>query len=196
MRARLLQALTAVAVVGGAALVGAGPVRADVVQPPGACVGTASFASGTEADGPFSVDSRTLSPDDVTVVPLSDTVTWTGEVSGVAPGTSREVDGFIRLDLPWPLPDVTIDSWNSTTMNVANQGVEDYDLPSALPRGTELRVYGEHRENGVLVCRGSATAALEGGAFSSPVTVAATVLAVPALAALVWAGFPKAGRRV
>jgi hypothetical protein len=196
MRARLLRALTAVAVVGGAALVAAGPSRADIVEPPGACVGTASFATGTAADGPFSVDSQVLSPDDVTVVPLSDTVTWTGEVAGVAPGTSREVEGFVRLDLPWPLPDATIDSWNSTTTRTANQGVEEYDLPSALPRGAGFRVYGEHREDGELVCSGSATVALEGGAFSSPVTVAATVLAIPALAALVWAGFPKVGRRV
>jgi hypothetical protein len=190
------RALAAVAVVAGTGFLVALPAAADLVDPPGACVGTATFASGTEDGGAFTVDSRTIGPDDVTVVPISDTVTWTGAVTGVAPGTVREVEGFVKLDLPWPLPDATVDSWDSTTALVENEGVEDYDLPSALPRGLTFRVYGEHRENGTVVCTGSAQARLEGGFMDSPVTLVATILAVPALAALVVAGRPKVGRRV
>lgn len=196
MRARMPRALATVAVVAGIGFLAALPAAADVVDPPGACVGTAAFATGTEDGGAFTVDSRTLSPDDVTVVPLSDTVTWTGTVTGVAPGTVRQVEGFVKLDLPWPLPDATVDTWGGTTALVENAGVEEYDLPSALPRGLEFRVFGEHRENGVLVCSGSATAAIEGGLADSPVTLAAAILAVPALAGLVVAGIPKVGRRV
>lgn len=196
MRARMLRALTTVAVVVGVGCLLAPSSAADVVEPPGACTGTASFASGTEDGGPFAVDSGTLAPDDVTVVPISDTVTWTAAVSGVPDGTVRPVEGFVKVDLPWPLPDATVDSWKSTTALVANEGVEDYDLPGALPRGLEFRVYGEHREDGRLVCSGSAKAQLEGGVMDSPVTLVATILAVPALAALVVAGIPKVGRRV
>jgi hypothetical protein len=196
MRALLLRALATVAVVVGFGTLYAMPAAADIVEPPGACVGTATFATGTDDGGPFAVDSRTLTTDDVTVVPISDTVTWTGAVTGVAAGTVRPVAGFVKLDLPWPLPDATVDSWDSTTALVENEGVEDYDLPSALPRGLTFRVYGEHRENGTVVCTGSAQARLEGGFMDSPVTLVATILAVPALAALVVAGIPKVGRKV
>jgi hypothetical protein len=196
MRALLLRALAAVAVVVGVGTVAGLPAAGDVVEPPGACVGTARFAAGTEDGGPFTVTSQTLTSDDVTVVPISDTVSWTGAVTGVPAGTVRPVRGFVRIDLPWPLPDATVDSWDSTTAMVANEGTEAYDLPAALPRGLTFRVYGEHWERGALVCSGSAQAQLEGGVMDSPVTLVATILAVPALAALVVAGIPKVGRRV
>lgn len=174
----------------GALAVG-GVAAADITEPPGRCVGTASFQRGA-GDGPFTVDSRTLSPDDVTTVPLKDTVSWTGELVGVSPG-QREISGYVKVDLPPPLPDLTIDSWDGPSSLTANQGTKNYSLPSVTPRGVEFRVYGSHSEAGTVFCTGSAKVKVEGSALASPITIASLVLLAASAVPLVLAGKGKPG---
>jgi hypothetical protein len=162
-----------------------GPVsaaNADVTTPPGRCVGQASFANGVK--GPFTVSSADLQPSDVTTIPMKDTVTWNGSLTGVAE-QQREISGFIRIDMPWPIPDITVDSWSGPSSRVQNNGVKDYSLPSVTPRGVEFRVFGEHRENGTVFCTGSAKVKVDGSALG-PFSIASLVLfgAGAALAAL------------
>ena len=182
----------AVAALGLVAL--GGPAAGDVVEPPGSCVGTASFAEGGD-DGPFSVDSTALSRDDVTTVAISDTVTWSAELVGVTPGASRPISGFVKVDLPAPIPDYTVASWDGPSSLTANQGVEEYSLPDLVPRGVVIEVYGEHRESGEVFCTGSAKVKIAGSAVSSPVSIGSiALLAVSALALVLGArGRPVTG---
>ena len=164
----------------------AAPAAADVTTPPGRCVGSASFAKG--GDGPFSVSSKDLSPSDVTTVPLSDTVSWEGSLIGVPAGTSREISGYVKVDMPWPIPDVTIDDWGGSSSRVANKDVKEYSLPSVTPRGVELRVYGQHSEAGQVFCSGSTKIKINGGAFSSPFALISLALLVASAALLAFTG--------
>ena len=156
------------------AIGGAVVAAADITEPPGRCTGSATFAEGVGA--PFSVSSTDLAPGDVLTVPLEDTVTWQGSVSGIPEGTEREISGFIKVDMPWLLPDVEIDSWDGLSRKASNSDVQDYSLPSFTPRGVELRVYGEHNESGALFCSGELNVKVEGGAFSSPFTYGSIAL--------------------
>ena len=164
----------------------AGPAAADVTEPPGKCIGLASFAAGV--DGPFSVSSKVLTSSDVTTVPLSDTVSWEGSLVGVPAGTAREISGFVKVDMPWPIPDITIDDWGGTSTRVANQDVKDFSLPSFTPRGVELRVYGEHREAGAVFCSGSTKIKVDGGVFSSPFAPISIALMLASIALLAFTG--------
>lgn len=157
-------------------------VGADVTDPPGRCVGQASFAKGV--DGPFTMSSSALSSSDVTSIPLSDTVTWSGSLVGVT-AQSREISGYVKIDMPWPIPDITLDSWDGTSSRTQNSDVEEYTLPSITPRDVVLRVYGEHREAGTVFCSGAAKVKIDGSRFG-PFTIASIVLfaGAAALAAL------------
>jgi hypothetical protein len=166
------------------------PAVADITEPPGVCVGTASFQTGTEADGPFTVSSKELTSSDVVTVPLSDTVAWTGELVGVTPA-SRPVKGFVAVDLPWPFGTYTVDSWGSTSDKVASSGIHEYDLPSAIPRGVTFTVRGEHWENGALFCKGTAKVQVEGGAFDTPATFVSVGLLALSGVGLFFAGRPS-----
>ncbi len=177
------------AALGAASL--AGVAAADITEPPGRCVGTASFQRGA-GDGPFTVDSQRLSPDDVVTVPLKDTVTWSGELVGVSPAT-RQISGYVKVDLPPPLPDLTIDSWDGPSALTANQGTRNYSLPSVTPRGVEFRVYGSHSEAGAVFCTGSAKVKVEGSAIANPITIASLVLLAASAVPLVLAGKGKPG---
>lgn len=160
----------------------AAPAAADVTEPAGRCVGTASFAKGV--DKPFTISSSELQPSDVTSIPLSDTVTWSGELKGVA-AQSREISGFVKVDMPWPIPDISLDDWGGSSAKIKNNDVKEYSLPSITPRGVELRVYGEHREAGAVFCSGAAKVKVDGSRFG-PLAIASVVLfaAAAALAAL------------
>lgn len=158
------------------------PAAADVTEPAGRCVGTASFAKGVDA--PFTVSSATLQSGDVTSIPLSDTVTWSGKLVGVS-AQSRDISGFVKIDMPWPIPDITLDSWDGPSARVENSDTKEYSLPSITPRDVELRVYGEHREAGAVFCSGAAKVKIDGSRFG-PFTIVSLVLfaAAAALAAL------------
>jgi hypothetical protein len=151
---------------------------ADITEPPGRCVGTAAFANGV--DQPFTVSSSELQPSDVTTIPLSDTVTWSGTLQGVT-ATPREISGFVKVDMPWPIPDLTLDSWDGPSSRVENRDVKDYSLPSITPRGVELRVYGEHREAGAVFCSGEAKVKVDGSRVG-PLAIASIVLFAAAAA--------------
>jgi hypothetical protein len=162
--------------------VAASPASADITEPAGRCAGQASFANGV--DGPFTVSSTDLQSGDVTTIPLEDTVTWTGKLSGAVSG-SREISGFLKIDMPWPIPDITLNDWGGTSSRTENADTTDYSLPSITPRGVELRVYGEHREAGSVFCSGSTKVKLEGSSFGPFAIASVVLLAASALVAAV-----------
>ena len=171
---RFATPLLAGTVVAAALVVVATPASADITEPAGRCTGQAAFAAGV--DGPFTVSSADLQPGDVTTIPLEDTVTWSGRLVGASSG-SREISGFVKIDMPWPIPDITLDDWGGTSSRTENSDTTDYSLPAITPRGVELRVYGEHREAGAVFCSGSTKVKLEGSSFG-PFAIASVVLLV------------------
>lgn len=175
--------------IGALALVG-GPAGADVVTPPGACTASATWTTGLEEGGPFTVDTANLQPTDVITVPRRDTVTYTATANGVAPG-ERQVSGRVSVRLPWPLPEITIDSWDGTATEATASGQKTYDLPSFTPRNVELEIRGVHRENGVEFCSGTVKAKLEGRPLDSPITYGAIAGTALTGIGLLAAGRPK-----
>jgi hypothetical protein len=150
------------------ALVPAAPAAADLVDPPGACVGTAVWQEG----GP-SIVSTERSPDDVVEIPRKATVNWTGRVVGPQAGTERTIDGEVFIDLPPLLGGITLDRWSGRASNVDKSGTYSYDLPSIIPAGVVFTVVGEHAENGKVHCDGEADVMIKGGVFDSPLVWAA-----------------------
>ncbi len=127
------------------------------------CEGTASFDEGTDADGSFTIVASELD-DETIVVPRADTVEWSGSVLA-APG---DYEGFVAIDLPAPFGTVSVKTWSGDTDTTSKGGVDDYDLPWAVPAGVEFTVRAEHTDdNGT--CRASATMKIEGGPFDTPI---------------------------
>lgn len=156
------------ALVGLVALVGpSGDATAEVR---GSCEGTAAFATGTDANGPFTVDARAVGAETV-IVPRQDTVEWTGSVVA-SPG---DYSGSIGVDLPWPLGAIDLASWEGTTERTGTSGFKDYDLPAVVPSGVDLRVVATHTDQ-VTECSGFVNARIEGSPFDSPVAPLALVL--------------------
>lgn len=149
-----------------------GPAAADVVAPPGNCVGTGKFETGVRnGDGarvPFSVDSRTLPAGATVEIPLKDAVDWGGwlpRLAGVDPTASspppsariagRGIRGYFQVQLPPPIGWRTVDDWgvkvaqtntSRPSDRVASKGQHRYDLPSVLA-GLQVKVRGYHYEN-------------------------------------------------
>jgi hypothetical protein len=176
------QALFVLMVTATTVVATAAAVNAEVTEPAGRCVGAAAFAKGVDA--PFTVSSADLDPSDVTTIPRGDTVTWSGRLVGVTT-QSREISGFVKVDMPWPIPDIVLDDWGGTSSKIENSEVDEYSLPSITPRCVELRVYGEHREGGDVFCSGATKVKIDGSRFGA-FTIASIVLfaAAAALAAL------------
>jgi hypothetical protein len=172
------------ALLGGMVLVLPGPAAAELT---GDCTASGSFVEGTEADGPFTVDATEIGTT-VVVVPRSDTVDWQAAVIG--PSGEREISGFVAVDLPWPFGGWTIDSWDGTATATENSGSEEYDLGSLVPAGVEIRVYGEHNDEGAS-CTGEVFVEIEGGPFDSPLTYAMLVLTALAVVGLLFAMRPR-----
>ncbi len=186
VRRRIAPAFAAAALIGTAVIVPATPAHAVVNGP---CTGTASFVKGLKKSGPFTVDANTAG---TITVPLKDTVNWTGSIA-LSPH-QRPTDGYVRVDLPWPFGGVDIETWGKRkdgrpSFNVANKGTEDYDLPSVVPRGVDLKVVGEHIDD-TATCSWEITIQVEGNPTDS-------VLVYPMLAATVvaFAGAAIAGKR-
>jgi len=152
------------------ALVPAAPAQADLILPPGACVGTAAWQGG----GP-NIVSTERNPDDVIEIPRKATVNWSGRVVGPQAGTERPIDGEVFIDLPPLLGGITLGQWNGRGSNVEKSGVYDYDLPSIIPAGVVFTVVGEHAENGKVHCDGEADLMIKGGPFDSPLIWVALV---------------------
>lgn len=152
------------------ALMPATPAQADLIFPPGACVGTAAWQDG----GPNIVSTQ-RNPDDVIEIPRKATVNWSGRVVGPKAGTERSIDGEVFIDLPPLLGGITLGRWDGQASNVDKSGAYDYDLPSIIPAGVVFTVVGEHAENGKLHCDGEADVMIKGGPFDSPVVWVALV---------------------
>jgi hypothetical protein len=166
-------------------LIPATPAGADVVTPPGACSG-----SGHWNDANFTEDSANHVPSDVIEVPASDTVAWSGKIGDHAlgdTGPERNISGEVKLDLP--IGDATIDSWGGSSVRYANEGEHSYDLPSVLI-GIEMKLHGEHRENGAVVCSGSVFVKVTGSVWSNPLVYGALGLLVISGGMLFFAGRP------
>ena len=56
-------------------------------------------------------------------------------------------------------------------MRYANDGAHSYKLPNVLI-GMEMRLHGEHRENGVVVCSGAVNVKIAGSIWSNPLSYA------------------------
>ena len=98
-------------------------------------------------------------------IPRADTVQWEGSVPG-APG---DYSGSVTVLLPKPFGEVTIDEWSGNSTNTSNTGVEEYDLPGAVPAGMPITLHGRHVDaNGV--CAGNVTFEIDGSPLSSPIT--------------------------
>ena len=179
---------TRVVLAAGAALCLA-PAGAASAELSGPCTATGVFQTGV-GDEPITVDATTIGEEVVTVA-LSDTVAWTGTVTPTA--TPREYSGKVAVDLPWPLGAYTVDSWRGSSDAVANEGLEEYDLPSVMPRGVVFRVEGSHSEPGVS-CVGHVNLQVEGSVFKSPLTLASLALTALAGAGLAAVVAPAFGR--
>ena len=140
----------------------AAPARADVIEGP-------CFGSGHWQESGQDEDSEEHDQDDVIEVPQSDTVEWFGNQNDAPLGTDgpeRPIEGEVEIDLP--LGTATIDDWGpNDSIRYANEGEEDYDLPSVLI-GVEMLLHGEHRENGAVVCSGEVIVKIEGSATENP----------------------------
>ena len=184
------RALLLAAIVVGLGFIAAAPAAATIDGP---CSGSGEFETGTKDGGPFTVNAEDVAPGEVIEVPIKDTVHWRGEITGVS--GEREYAGFVEVDLPWPFGAATVDTWGGTTEDTGNSGDKKYDLPSAVPRGVEFEVSGQHSEDGSVVCSGTVKVKVEGGAFDSPmapVGIAGTVVSGVGLAL---AGLSKVAAR-
>jgi hypothetical protein len=169
----------------GALLVAPAAAGADVVSPAGACVG-----SGTWRTAGLSETSTAHVPSDVVAVPRADTVRWSGNVKGYALGSTgarRAISGEVQLDLP--VGTATIDSWGGSSVRYANEGEHVYDLPSVLV-GIKMRLHGEHRENGAVVCGGSVYVKVTGSVWSNPLSYGSLGVLAISGGVLVFAGRP------
>jgi hypothetical protein len=158
---RRLVVSTAVAVAVVASASAPSPVSATLDGP---CTVTATFQAAATT-----VDAR-VTDDEPIEIRRADSVLWEGSVS--IDGVDRPASGYVAIDLPPPLGRITIESWTGPTSVSARSGTYDYDLGPWIPAGAPVRVFGEHRENG-LRCSGSVIVAVAGSPFTSPVTYAA-----------------------
>ncbi len=127
-------------------------------------------------------------------IPLSGSAQYSGAVTGsVTP--PRPISGEVYIDGPLGAKVSVFDDWTWSEPDsdlVTKSGSVDWDLPSWLPRGTELTVSGVHNDVG-FVCEGSITVELEGDFFDSPLAVASVVGTVLSGLGLVGALFARAG---
>jgi hypothetical protein len=158
-------------------------------EPPnsaGPCQAQATLSNGVVVD-PY-VSSG------VYEIPLSGSAQYSGAVTA-AVTPPRPISGEIYIDGPLGAKISVFDDWswsNDSSELVDKSGSVDWDLPSWLPRGTELTVSGVHNDVG-FVCEGSVTLELEGGFFDSPLGAVAVVGTVLTGLGLAGALVAKAG---
>lgn len=163
--------LVARAVVVGAVLLLVATAAGAQTEPPnatGPCRAQATLSNGVVVD-PY-VSSG------VYEIPLTGSAQYSGAVTAsVTP--PRPISGEIYIDGPLGAKISVFDDWtwsDDSADLVEESGTVDWDLPSWLPRGTELTVSGVHNDAG-FVCQGSVTVELEGGFFDSPLGTVAVV---------------------
>ena len=151
------------------------PAHAEVTE--GECSGSASFVNGTEADGPFSVESS-HPQDDVIVIPRADDVEW--EVSN--PTAEGTLTGYVRANLPFPFGSIQLRSWGGEVVDKSSSGTSDYDLPSIIPGGVTIKLTVNQTDQGG-ACTAVFTLKLEGGPWGSVLSLASLGLTLLALLA-------------
>ena len=158
------------------------PAAAQVVDGP--CFGEGHWVGSGQDE-----DTDEHSQKDVIEIPRADTVQWFGNENDLplgSEGPEREIEGEVELGLP--IGTVTIDSWGpNDSIRYANEGEEEYDLPSILV-GVEMPLSGEHRENGSVVCSGEVILTIEGSATENPLFFAGVGAIAVALVLLYLAG--------
>ena len=150
-------------------LVPAGYAAADVVSPPGSCVG-----SGTWTKGGFTEDSTKHVPSDVIVIPRADTVQWAGNEKGFALGAvgpRRDISGKVQVVLPL-IGQATVDKWGGSSVRYANTGRHTYNLPKAVV-GIKVKLKGFHKDGGTTTCSGSVFLKVAGKSTSNPLLLGA-----------------------
>ena len=163
----------------------ASAAAADVVTPPGACVG-----SGTWQEGGFTETSTDHDPGDTIKVPRADTVHWKGNIKGFqlgAAGPRRDIEGKVEVETPFG--SVKVDDWDGSSIRYANEGEHDYDLPKVLV-GIKMKVKGFHKDAGKVTCEGSVNVEVDGSATSNPLAAGGAAGLVVSGAGLVFAGRP------
>lgn len=136
------------------------------ITPQNGCTGNGQFSPGGFKDAASA---------EITI-PQKATVAWAGTVIRPAPTAPRAVDGFVALELPMGQK-VTLGTWPSTGVLVANNGSYDYELPSVIA-GFDMTFFGEHYEEENLWCSGRVTVRVEG---NNPLGVPSVALFVVSL---------------
>ena len=181
MKRRFAMMFAAASLIGFGLLVFSSPAGADIVTPPGACVGT-----GTWLESGLNESSTAHVPSDTVKIPAKDTVRYAGNIAGApAVGPERPISGFVKVGLP--IGSLTIDSWGGKSTKYANSGEKKYNIPSVF-KGIKLKLSGEHRDNGNLTCSGEVNVEIEGSGMSSPLGIASIALFILSGGALVLAG--------
>jgi hypothetical protein len=141
------------------------PAAAEIVDPAGACAGSAAWTSGA-----FTETTAERAPGDVVEIPRADRVAWSGSVVGPAAGTARQVAGRVQLRLPAPFGTVDIADWGGEATDIERSGAYAYDLPTLVPSGVRLDLLASHDEGGQRHCTASVGLIIPGGPFDSPLT--------------------------
>jgi hypothetical protein len=163
---------------------------ADVVKPPAACVGSATWTKTKQHE-----TTTAHATGDVVKIPQSGDVQWAANQSGYTldmVGPRRQIDGKIQLKLPFGQT-LTIDSWKGSSERFANTDTKHYHLPDVLI-GAKLRMTGYMKENGKVVCSGAVSLRVGGKSGDNPVVIAAFGGAVIFGALMVFAGKPVSPR--
>jgi hypothetical protein len=158
----------------------------------GPCDGNGKWSTGED------VTASQLQPGEVVEIPRAATVTYTGEVRLNPPPTEpRPVSGWIKVELPWPINEVTVGSWPDTGTSTGKTGTYTYDLPAILA-GFEVPVSGKHWEgdmefSGPPTCSGKVTLKLAGTNPAGFITAGLTVISIAGVYLSVRARGPSAG---
>ncbi|MBW2526770.1 MAG: hypothetical protein JRI23_21485 [Deltaproteobacteria bacterium] len=156
-----------IAVLAGVAIVAfalaAAPAAATITPHAGNCTANGQFSPGGFRDAA----SASIT------IPREASVAWAGAVIKAPPEEERTTTGEVRLKLPLG-QQVTLGEWNTTGVEVANNGTYTYELPSVLS-GFEMTFSGEHYEPEGLWCSGEVTIKVEG---SNPIGIATLALSV------------------
>lgn len=124
------------------------------------------------ASGTLIKDGRTVNPkttNEIDDVPLQDDIKWSGSVTPSR--TPRPISGYVKIDLPAPIPDIDAGSWSRPkAVLVDNKGTYHWNLPS-VAAGLKVRVYGTHNDVGTS-CPGFVVVGIKG---TSPLLFVALV---------------------
>jgi hypothetical protein len=170
-------------------LIGAAPAGATVTGP---CDGKAEWTDG------LSVIASELRPGEVVEIPQKATVEWTGSIAlDPPPDGPRDVSGWVKVKLPFPIGQVTVGDWSDSGTLVESTGTYEYDLPS-LVAGFEVPVTAKHWEGnrtfaGAATCEGDVTVKLAGTNPLGFITGGLTLISIAGVYLAVRATGPSAG---